>query len=169
MRCLRAVAESNPRELQPRQLVPHRAKEVLALVTGWPEPSQRTVVEGCVEEHYALDHPSLCGTFPKAAVGLVNRRPERFVVKVKHSPAMEFARRDWRGQPTVDKVPDEVRGLLAMDDAGELAVLAFEEDTRVKEDLQKEPRLAIREAERAMAWSRSAFAAFNRPALRRSR
>ncbi len=148
MRCLRAVAESKPRELQPRQLVPHRAKEVLALVTGWPEPSQRTVVEGCVEEHYALDHPSLRGTLRKAAVGLADCRPERFVVQVEHTPAMELAWCDRRGQPTVDKVSDEVRGLLAMDDAGELAGAAFEEDTRVKKDLQKEPRLTVREAER---------------------
>jgi hypothetical protein len=45
---------------------------------------------------------------------------------------MELTRRDRCCQPTVDKVPDEVRGLLAVDDAGELAVLALEKDTRVE-------------------------------------
>lgn len=35
-----------------------------------------------------------------------------------------------------------------MGDAGELAVLAFEEDTGVQEDFQKEPCLTVREAKR---------------------
>jgi hypothetical protein len=169
IRWLGAVTESKPRELQPRQFVPYCPNEVLAFVAGRPEPSQRTVFEDGVEQHHALDHPSLRRPLPKAAIGFVNRRPEWLVVKVEHAPPMELARRDRCGQATVDKVPDEVRGLLAVDDAGELAVLAFEEDTRVEEDLQKEPCLAVREAERGDGLVSIGVRLFNRPALRRTR
>jgi hypothetical protein len=90
-------------------------------------------------------------------------------VKVKHAPAMELARCDRSSQPTVDKVPNEVRGLLAMDDAGELAVLAFEEDTRVKEDLQQEPRLTVSEAECGDGPLSIGVRLLKGPALRRTR
>ena len=92
-------AESNSRELQPRQLVAHGAKEVLAFVFSRPEPSQRTVIEHRIKQHHPLNHPSVRRTLSEAAVGLANRRPEWLVVQVKHAPAMELSRRDRRGQP----------------------------------------------------------------------
>jgi hypothetical protein len=56
-----------------------------------------------------------------------------------------------------------------VDDAGELAILAFEEDTRVKEDLQKEPRLTVREAECGDGLVSIGVRLLKRPALRHTR
>ena len=55
---------------------------------------------------------------------------------------------DRRRESPLDERLEEVRALLAMDDAGEAAVLALDEDARVQEHVQQEPRLTFGEAER---------------------
>lgn len=50
--------------------------------------------------------------------------------------------------------------------AGELAVLAFEEDARVQENIQKEPCLTVREAERCDGLLPIRVSQSERPALR---
>ena len=92
---------------------------------------------------------SLCGGLPEAVIGLADGGPERLVVEVKHPAAMELARADRRRESPLDQRLQEVRALLAMDDAGEAAgALALDEDARVQEHVQQEPRLTFAEAER---------------------
>jgi hypothetical protein len=67
---------------------------------------------------------------------------------MKHPPAMELARGDRRRESTLDERLKEVRALLAVDDAGEAAVLALDEDAGVQEYVQQEPRLTLGEAKR---------------------
>ena len=55
---------------------------------------------------------------------------------------------DRRRESPLDERLKEVRALLAVDDAGEAAVLALDEDARVQEHVQQEPRLTLGEAER---------------------
>src|SRR4051794_10593025 len=68
---------------------------------------------------------------------------------------MELASADRRRESPLYQRLEEVRALLAMDDAGEAAVLALDEDARVQEHVQQESRLTFGEAER-----RDAFHAF---------
>ena len=130
-----------------------------------PSHDEVTVVEDGVEQHHALDHPALRGRLSEAAVGLADRRPERLVVDVKHAPAMQLPRRDRRREPPLDEVRDEVGALLAMDDAREGAVLALDEDARVQQHVQQEPRLAFGEAERRDRLQALSVGQLDRPAV----
>ena len=106
-------------KLQPIAKVPD---EVATLVHRWAEPDELAIVEHGIEEHDALDHASLRGGFPETVVGLADGRPERLVVDVKHPTAMELSGGDRRRESPLDERLDEVRTLLAVDDAGEAAV-----------------------------------------------
>ena len=85
-------------------------------------------------------------------------RLERLVLDVEHPAAVQVAGRDRRRESALDERPDEVRALLAVDDAGERAALPLEEDARVHQDVEQESRLAFGEAEAAMASMRSVLA-----------
>src|SRR6185436_18293019 len=54
---------------------------------------------------------------------------------------------DGNGKLLVDQLAQEVSCLLAMDDAGEGAVLTLEKDARVQHDRHQKPRLPLAEAE----------------------
>jgi hypothetical protein len=124
------------------------AHEVAALVSRRAEPCEVAIVEHGVEEHDALDHTSLSGRLAEPVVWLADGCPEGLVVDVEHSPAMELASGDRRRESSLDERIDEVRALLAVDDAGRTAVLALDEDTRVQQHVQQESRLAFGEAKR---------------------
>jgi hypothetical protein len=61
---------------------------------------------------------------------------------------MELARADRRRESPLDERLKEVRALLAVDDAGEGAVLALDEYTGVQEHVQQEARLTLGESKR---------------------
>ncbi len=58
---------------------------------------------------------------PETVVGLADGSPERLVVDVKHLASMELASADRRRESPLDQHLEEVRALLAMDDASEAA------------------------------------------------
>ncbi|HXW06862.1 MAG TPA: hypothetical protein VD833_16635 [Vicinamibacterales bacterium] len=99
--------------------------EVSPLVAGRTKPRATRLVEHGIEEHHALDHPPRRSGLPEAVVRLTYGRPERLVMHVEHPTSMELSRRDRRRESSFDKSLDEVGALLAMDDPGERAVLAF--------------------------------------------
>ena len=132
--------------------------EVTPLVHPGPSQVTARVVEHGIQQHDALDHPALSRRLSEAAVGFADGRPQWLVVDVEHPAAVELSRRDRRRESAVDKGPDEVGALLSVDDAGEAAVLALEEDARVQEHLQQEPRLTFREAEGGDGLLRSVLA-----------
>jgi hypothetical protein len=111
--------------LQPIAKVPD---EVAMLVSGRTKPDEVAIVEDGVEKHDALDHAPLCGRLSEAVIGLSDGRPEWLVVNVEHPAAMKLARGDRRRESALDERLDEVRTLLPVDDAGEAAVLALDED-----------------------------------------
>ena len=59
---------------------------------------------------------------------------------VEHSPTVEPPAGDRRRESPLDECVDEVGALLAMDDAGEAAVLALDKDSGVKDHVDEEPR-----------------------------
>src|SRR5688572_19240384 len=95
--------------------------EMSPLVAGRTKPGTGWLVEHGIEEHHALDHPSLSGWLPESVVRLTHGRPERLVVDVNHPSAMKLARRNRCCESSIDERPDEVGTLLAVDDAGERA------------------------------------------------
>ena len=120
-RLLGAVTEHQVRIISKLQPIAKVPDEVTTLVHRGSQPDELAIVEHGIEEHHALDHASLCGGLPEAVVGLADGRPERLVVDVKHPPAMELPRGDRRRESPLDERLDEVRALLAVDDAGEAA------------------------------------------------
>ena len=73
--------------------------------------------------------------------------------------------RDRRRESPLDERLEEVRALLAMDDAGEAAVLALDEDARVQQHVQQEPRLTLGEAERRDGFHALGVGQVDRPAV----
>jgi hypothetical protein len=69
------------------------------------------------------------------------------MVDMKEPAAVERAGLDRPRISTFDEPPKEVVRLLPMSDAGEGAVLAFDEDAAVDQDLDQKARLALGEAE----------------------
>ena len=128
------------------------------------------VVEHSIEEHHALDHASLCGGLPKAAVGLADGRPERLVVDVKHPPAMELARcvigvANRRATSVLRKSVLFWPWTMP----AKLQVLALDEDARVQEHIQQEPRLTLGEAERRDGFHALGIGQVDGPAVWRGR
>ena len=74
--------------------------------------------------------------------------------------------RDRRRESPLDERLDEVRALLAVDDAGEAAVLALDEDARVQQHVQQEPRLTLGEAERRDGFHALGIRQVDGPAVR---
>jgi hypothetical protein len=147
-RPLGTVAEQQVWILSLVQAVREMPYEVAPLVDRWSEPDEVTIIEDRIEKHHSLDHPSRCFRLSEPAVGLSNRRPKRLVVNVEHPTAMQFPGRDRRGEAPLDEARDEVRALLAVNDAGEAAVLALDEDAGVQQHVQQETCLALGETER---------------------
>src|SRR5687767_1750577 len=77
--------------------------EMSPLVAGRTKPGAGWLVEHCIKEHHALDHPTRGGRFPEAVVRLAYGGPERFVVDVEHPTAMKFARRNRCCKPSLNK------------------------------------------------------------------
>ncbi len=77
---------------------------------------------------------------------------------VEHPPAMELSGGDRRREAPLDEFLDEVGALLAVDDAGEAAVLALEEDAGVQQHVHQESRLALGKAKGGDGFQRWAFA-----------
>src|SRR5262249_21389380 len=140
---VRSVAERQMRVLPGIESALQMTHEVSPFVTGRTKPSTCWLVEDGIQEHHALDHPPGCSGLSKSIVRVDNSRPKQLVVDVEHATAMELPRRDRRRESSLDKTFDEVGTLLAMDDAGEAAVLALDEDTRVQQHVHQKPRLAL--------------------------
>ena len=71
------------------------------------------------------------------------------MVEMKQPPAVQRAGLDRPRVSALDEPPKEVVGLLPVRDAGEGAVLPFDEDAAVDQDFDQEARLTLREAEGA--------------------
>ena len=141
--------------------------EVATLIDRRTEPQELAIVQHGIQEHHALDHAPRCRGLPESVVRFADSRPERLVVDVKHPSAMELPGHDRRGEPPLDQPREEVRALLAVDDAGEGAVLALHEDARVQQDVEQEPRLALGEAERCDRLQALGVRQVNCPTIRR--
>jgi len=88
---------------------------------------------------------------------------------VEHPTSMELSRRDRRRESTFDKSLDEVGALLAVDDAGERAVLPLDEDARMQQHVEEKARLALSEAERRDRVEALGIRDVDRPSVRRGR
>jgi hypothetical protein len=82
---------------------------------------------------------------------------------------MKLARRNRCCEPSIDESLDEVGALLAMDDAGERAVLALDEDAGVQQHVEEKARLALSEAERRDRVEALGIRDVDRPSVRRGR
>src|SRR5688572_6329413 len=140
---LGAVAERQVRVFPGVESALQVTYEMSALVAGRTKPGAGWLAEHRIKEHHALDHSARSRRLSEAIVRLADSRPQRLVVDVEHAPTMELAREDGRREPTLDERLEEVGALLAVDDAGEAAVLAFDEDTGVQEHLQQKPGLSL--------------------------
>ena len=123
-----AVTEDQVRVISMLQPIAEVPDEVAMLFSGRTKPDEVAIVQDGVEKHDPLDHSSLCGRLSEAVVGLSDGRPEWLEVNVVHPAAMKLARGDRRRESLLDECLEEVCALLAMDDAGEAAVLALDED-----------------------------------------
>lgn len=166
---LLAAAERQPRELAGLEASIEPTPEVAPLVELGPQPGERPVRQDGVQHHQSFDHSSQRHRLAVAVVGLANGGVERFVVHVEYPPAMESANHGRAGVATLDQARQEVVRVLPMGNAGEGALLAFDEDAAVDQDLDQEPRLSLREAERADGFRAFCGQAIDVPVLSRGR
>jgi hypothetical protein len=131
-----AVAERQMRVLPGVESAFQMTYEVSPLVAGRTKPGTGWLVEHRIEKHQALDHPPRRSGLPESVVRLTHGRPQRLVMHVEHPTSMELSRRDRGRESSFHKSLDEVGALLAVDDAGERAVLTLDEDAGVQKHLQ---------------------------------
>ena len=100
---------------------------MIALVTFCGQPGAVPVGQDSIQNHQALDHSAQGDRLAVPVIGLANRLVHRLVVDVEQAPLMESSGRDRGGEPAGGELGHEVVALLAVRDAREGAVLAFEE------------------------------------------
>src|SRR5262249_58956775 len=91
------------------------------------KPRVVPVGQDAVQNHQALNHSPQRDCLAVPVVRLANRLVEWLVVDVEQAALMPSSGRYRRGEPACDELADEVVRLLPLRDAGEGAVLAFEE------------------------------------------
>jgi hypothetical protein len=166
---LGAVAERQMRVFPGVQSAFEMTDEISPLVAGRTKPRAARLVEHGIEEHQTLDHAPRRSGLPESVVRLTHGRPERLVMHVEHPASMELSRRDRGRESSFDKSLDEVGALLAVDDAGERAVLTLHEDAGMEQYVHEKPCLPLGEAERRDRVDALGVCDVDRPSVRRRR